>query len=762
MRLFHNRPLAALAAAFAAVSVAVFHLSGKIKLICAAVTAAIAAAVLLISLLPGIKKTITDIRHKRTVIAGVVLAAIAAIVVSYVYTDVLYASLKSRDGQSARVSGYVTDALYETSYSGSYRVVLTDIDGENIRVGAILETDFAAELSVGDGFSADVVLAALGDDGRFDEEAYYLPRGVKLKAVVEDVNCVSFEPEHKGIDITAAKLRQRISARLKVSLDGHGGNGLSEALFVGDRDAVEESIARDFQYIGASHLLAVSGLHLTVLIGGIEIILRRFISKTPRSVILISATVAYMALTGFSPSVVRAGVMMVIYCASHFARRESDSVTSLFVTAAGIMLFSPASAADTGLLLSVTAMLGCLFANKLFLSERIRGAFYRFARRGALCKLVSRAVKYAYGSLAISVSAILFTLPVVWLTFGRLSLLSPLAALFITPVITLILYLCPLVVIAFGVSFISAPISAACGALCRFAAWEASVLARIDGAGVLLSGKLPIATAGCVIIILCLIPALVLGRRAARRSISAACAVFVFIALSSGVYNAVNDADTVTYVNRGKNDAFVITDGNRMLICDVSDGSWSTVSLAVSESDAERVDVYMLTHLHRRHADTFGRLCRREYVREVWVPAPETEDEETVYLTIADTAAMHGVNVVTYERGELLSFGSVTVETAPRAMLKRSTHPVIAAAFDTDESRTVYIGGSVHESDLYGYAVDMCRDADAVVFGVHGPVYKSGAEYYLSPDVHVTYASDDVADYLKTFNPTDSFVIYGE
>ncbi len=755
MRLFHDRPLASAAAAFVAVSVAARYMSGEMKLLLGAAVLMLAVFALAAS---SVKRweIFAPLRKMRGAIAAVSLFALGAVAVSYVFFDVWCASWSARGGERAFVNGYVTDVEYENGYSGSYRVTLTSVDGRQTRAGAILEADFAVGFELGDEFSANVEFESLAGD---EWGSYYIAHGVLVRASVSGADALSYADEHEGIDIAVGRLRERISSVL-ASVSGNDGGGIPEALFVGDREKLDDVIYRDFTYIGALHLLAVSGLHLSVLIGGLDRLLRRFMRKTPRCALLMCFTVAYMLLTGLSPSVTRAGLMMVIYYLENFARREADSVTSLFSAAALIMLVSPGSAGDVGLLLSVTAMLGCLFADKLFFTDGMKKAVHEFAEHGVLCKCISRAASWLYVSVMISVSAMLFTLPVSWLSFGRISLLSPLSALLLSLPVKLILYLCPLLLLlSWSPALVSAP-ALLCGAICKFTAGTAGAISQIRGAGIMLSGESIAATIACAAVAVCLFSSLVMKRRGAICAFCAAGAIFTVTAAVSVILPA--HADGVFYMNRGKNDVFLVRDGGEVLICDITDGTWSPTNDAVSSADCDRIGAYMLTHLHRRHINTIERLCSRRYVDRLLLPSPETEAEYGIFDSICDVAEKYGVTVLEYDRGTELSFGKTQIETLSTSFIKRSTHPTIALGFERDGERTVYIGASVHESEIFESARLMCRDADEVIFGIHGPVYKSGADFGLDAGARVIYASAYVADYLLDHNKTDSFSVYGD
>ncbi|MCD7782369.1 MAG: ComEC/Rec2 family competence protein [Firmicutes bacterium] len=767
MNAFEKRPLALLSAVFFFASALIFTLSSSAKLSLLIASLMALALVFVASHIPafGISAAFSPVK-------GVIFITLAALTassaLSYFAVNRRYDALSDKIGTSVSLSGYVTDITYESSYGGYYTVKITELDGEDVSFGALLELEFSAGLEVGDVFAAAALVDELDSDGAFDERSYYSGRGVIVSLLCDDTDSLEVIETREGISRTISALRYKISAILSVMAERAGGvsgaDGIPEVLFVGDRSNLDEAAYRDFKYIGASHLLAISGLHFSVLIGGLESILKRtFLGRRTRAVLLIAASLFYMTLTGFSSSVLRAGIMMIIYSLSYFFRREPDRITSLFVSGALIVAVSPYSAADTGLLLSVTAMTGCIFSGELFMSGRVGRFLSRMGTSKGAARMLSRAVKYVYGSLAVSVSALIFTLPVMWIKLGEISVISPLSTLLLSIPVTIILYLCPLVVLTFG---FCPPVSAALSYLivifARFAVSAASLLSNIPNASILLpSGNY----------IFLLIPAVVGVLLAAaffcRKGhgiyyVSAALACFVVFTSAIVSVRALCADPSVTYINSGTNDGFAVTDGDVTMIVDISDGSWSVASSAVSalaDNGYSRVNVYMITHLHTRYARTLKRLVTREYVDCVWIPAPETEDEMSIYDKIINTAGTCGVPVVTYSRGDILYFGGITIDTAVYTKISRSTHPIIALSIKTEDGLTAYIGSSVHESELYEYALDMAAAADTVIFGTHGPVYKSGAVYTTSADI--IFASTDVSELILGENSYESFELYG-
>lgn len=131
----------------------------------------------------------------------------------------------------------------------------------------------------------------------------------------------------------------------------------------------------------------------------------------------------FMGLAGFSPSVTRAGIMMLLYLGGFLLRREPDSLNSLGLAALVILFANPFAAADLGMLLSFSATAGILLLQKPFARVLERPAQQMPAG------FLRKACKGLAGLLAVTLSAIVFTLPVSILALGQVSLIAPLANL---------------------------------------------------------------------------------------------------------------------------------------------------------------------------------------------------------------------------------------------------------------------------------------------------------------------------------------------
>lgn len=203
---------------------------------------------------------------------------------------------------------------------------------------------------------------------------------------------------------------------------------LLTGITTGQKDAFTAQQRRDLNLSGTSHLTAVSGLHVSVLLSLCVLAL----GKRGGLALGVPLCLGFAWLSGFTPSAVRAVVMACLPAGAMALRRESDSLTGLAAALLVLLLWNPMSVLDVGLQLSFGATLGLI----LFLPPLQQAIGRRFAGGGwrRLCRGVLH-------SLAASGAALCFTLPLSALVFSRVSLVSLLTNLLIVPLLPPILAL---------------------------------------------------------------------------------------------------------------------------------------------------------------------------------------------------------------------------------------------------------------------------------------------------------------------------------
>lgn len=216
-------------------------------------------------------------------------------------------------------------------------------------------------------------------------------------------------------------LREKFASSARGQM-GEELGGLVVAMFTGDTSGVDNLLLSDFRDCGLSHLFAVSGLHLSILYSALLLVLRYFIPNyRVTSLLSIPFVLFFMAFSGFSMSIRRAGIMLLLTLIADVVRRESDSLNSLGIAALIICVSNPFSAADVGMLMSFASTAGIITLYEP-VSRRVRRVI-RFDPKGRFAFVLRPVLSTAITSVIASVC----TFPICVLCFGEVSLIGPLA-----------------------------------------------------------------------------------------------------------------------------------------------------------------------------------------------------------------------------------------------------------------------------------------------------------------------------------------------
>ena len=137
-----------------------------------------------------------------------------------------------------------------------------------------------------------------------------------------------------------------------------------KGLILGDTTALEEELKEKFQIANISHVLAVSGMHIIYIIMGIEIVLKKWIGKRHVKYVVIIGLLFYMVLTGYTSSIVRAGIMGIMGILAFLVYRKNDIWTSIAISLGIILIQNPYAITGVGLQLSYLGTIGIILFNK--------------------------------------------------------------------------------------------------------------------------------------------------------------------------------------------------------------------------------------------------------------------------------------------------------------------------------------------------------------------------------------------------------------
>lgn len=222
--------------------------------------------------------------------------------------------------------------------------------------------------------------------------------------------------------------------------------GLAAALITGNKSNISNDVYSWFKYAGTTHLMAVSGFHLTVIVGALLFILKRLrVNDRVASVLAILLSVLCIGLAGFSKSVIRAVIMIIIMLSGKLLNKRADALNSLGI-AVFIICLNPFAVCDVSAQLSVLSVLSLLTLNPILV---------RLVNKDSVTNTDSFTINASYSpairiysSFSVALSIIIYTLPVMYITFGYVSLAGLVSNIIVVPlggvsiIVSVISYFC--------------------------------------------------------------------------------------------------------------------------------------------------------------------------------------------------------------------------------------------------------------------------------------------------------------------------------
>lgn len=162
-------------------------------------------------------------------------------------------------------------------------------------------------------------------------------------------------------------LANQVSSMMKQKIDSSMEEtqaAIIKGIIFGDSSDIEEEIQENFRISSISHVLAVSGMHVSYLVIGIQLFLKSIIGKRKTRFITIVFLIFYMFITGFSPSVVRASMMSILLIGGEILYRKNDIWTSMAISLFLILIYNPFLIENIGLQFSYIGTMGIMILHK--------------------------------------------------------------------------------------------------------------------------------------------------------------------------------------------------------------------------------------------------------------------------------------------------------------------------------------------------------------------------------------------------------------
>lgn len=359
-----------------------------------------------------------------------------------------FAPLEETVGERVSVTAQVDD-LPET-YAGSTLYPLKVIDGGLPAGSRVLFYDSFLKLSLEPGDIVEGTFTVAYACEPTDITSYIYAKAADSLIRIEPYGAITIStPAKRTFRLALLDFRLYIRQGLSHYFTDDTA-GLLGAISFGDRQMLTDDVIADYKTVGLSHILAVSGLHLSVVTEMLYRLFRRLrLRKRLASAISIGFVLLFMAMTGFSASVMRAGIMTILVLVARLLFREPDGLNSVGLAILLMTVLQPYAVWDIGLQLSASATLGLLVVLPHW--QQWWDDFRDFHYGHLADRWYVRCLRWVGDNLLVTAAATVPTLIPILLHYGEISLLTPVVNLVAVGLTNLLVPLGLVVGLLFGI-----------------------------------------------------------------------------------------------------------------------------------------------------------------------------------------------------------------------------------------------------------------------------------------------------------------------
>lgn len=438
--------------------------------------------------------SIKSVRKEKEIPVALITILISIAVFSAVKTYSYAPAIKYADTR-CNIDATVIERLSDSS-SGNrcYKIKTNSVNDENVKLDLYLYTPYDICADPYDEIEFSSYLFTLGEEEN-GTRRHFRSKGIYLGAYTK-YDIFIHKTESKPFLYHFQKFKTDSMDIISDMLDGEKA-GFASGILFGDKVLLSDETLADFSKSGVSHILAVSGLHMSVWVFGLYHLLKKFRTKDKTAALIcIAISFVLVCITSFSPSVLRSAIMTDIYFASNLFKRKSDPLNSLGTAVFFICLTNPFIVGNISFLMTVFATLGIIMSAELQKEANLKIA----NRKGEKIK------KYVLSGIIVSFSASLFVFPITVNVFGVISNLNWLTNLLILPALTPCMFFSGALIAYPSFDIITYPLKKVLNILIGYVLTCVSIIAKIpfsftQAENIILCKVLPIAIALIIFLI---------------------------------------------------------------------------------------------------------------------------------------------------------------------------------------------------------------------------------------------------------------------
>ena len=646
-------------------------------------------------------------------IPGVVCLGIGAGLFWFSLYGEFYLSYAQKlDGQIADVTARCTDYSYETGYGTGVDSILY-LDGKSYR--ARLYVNGHVEMKPGDVLTGAFRFQVAAPEGELDNPSYP-GKGIFLAGYQEEDAELKKLAEPPAWAYPAI-LRKTLLNLLDASFPADAAP-FAKALLLGDRTDIDYETASVLQVSGIMHVIAVSGLHVTILFGLIRnlCLRRRWIS----ALLGIPMLGLFALVGGFSPSIIRACIMQVLMVLASLVDREYDGPTELAFACLVMLACNPLVVMSVSFQLSTGCVAGILLVrNSAY--ERMLSAW----NDGILCRFPGVGRKVC-GSVAMSLSSMVFTAPLTAWHFGTVSLVGIVNNLLSLWLVTLLF--CGIVLVCVTGWFFPGM----AGLLGSVLAYPVRGILALSG----VLSRLPLAAVytRSVYIVVWLVFCYVLLAifclvKDKRPGLLAGCVgISLCLALAASWLEPMTDSCRMTVLNVGQGQCILLQSDGRTYLVDCGGSrdrdAADLAARTLLSQGISHVDGVILTHYDRDHAGGAIDFLSRIPADAIFLPdvADDSGVSERLQREFPD-------RVVMVSRDLVLTYGGTEISVFAPAIPDSGNESALAVLFRKENCDILITGDRSGFAERMLLKTGRIPDLEILVVGHHGSKHSTCEEF---------------------------------
>ena len=634
------------------------------------------------------------------VVTAILLGAAFGISYFNVYDLTVLQNVRKMDGKTETTSIEVADYSYQTDYGSAFdgRIVLGN---RSYKVRVYVNTN--KELIPGDNIAGEFRFRInLNND---EDWLNYAGKGIYLTAYQNDDLA---EPEHfqRKLSHYPAIWRNNLKNMIRQVFPADT-ESFARALLLGDTTGIDYETNTALKVSGIRHVIAVSGLHVSIAFGLIYLLAGK--KRLITALIGIPAVITFAAVSGFTPSVTRAGIMQILMMLALLFDKEYDPPTALAFAVLVMLIANPLTIGSVSFQLSVACMIGIfLFADRIY-NWLISSPYFGNGKR----KLST----WICGSISITLSTLVTTTPLTAYYFGTVSLIGVATNLLTLWAIAVIFYGIMLVCV---LGWVFLPLAQVIGGilswLIRYVTAAATIMASVPMGAVYTKSVYIVVW---LIFAYVLLTIYLLIRRKPAMLFAGLVLSGLFAAVALSWVEPLTGECRVTMLDVGQGQAILLqSEGKNFLVdCggDYEEGAADITAETLLSQGIYKLDGIILTHYDRDHAGGVPHLLTRIATENLFLPYAEDTNNVGGALQRVSDADIHCVKAdmkISYGNAEITIFAPVSYNSGNESSM--------CILFQTENCDILVIGDRSEKTEQMLLQHRDLPELEVLVAGHHG------------------------------------------